>query len=575
VLGKLGDYYLLRKIAQGGMAEIFLAKRVGVGGFEKTFVVKRMLDSLAGSKEFVSMFFDEARLAARLAHPNICQIYDFGVIEGHYYIAMEHIAGEDLRTILTRCWERHVKVPINIAARIVLDVCSGLEYAHELKDAGRPLNIIHRDVSPSNVMVTYQGAVKLLDFGIAKATSRVSDTTTGNVKGKFSFLSPEQIKGLPIDGRADLFALGVSFYELLTKRRPFRRDSEMATIHAILHDPLQDPRELRENLPDDVAAIVVKALARERDQRFARAGEMRSALQKALNLIAPGTGASDLQKFMLALFGPGAAEAKSHVPSLAEVNLAEVLPIANPPGAPGAAAPAPDGAVMPPDDGESPAADAAKSDGPSRSVLIPPDRERRVRRWVAAAAAVSLGAAAAMIGMRLLGGERPPVAIAPPPPAREPAAAPPPAAAPAPAPAAVPAPAAAPAPTAAPAPGAPPAEASPAPAVKARPKPLVPLGESDLGAVVKRAHPRFTACFRAGSAELPNESGQVMLELTVAGSGKVLAARTSLEGGSELARCLEAEGRRLRFPRHADEELRFTFPLVYRRGEGETKNPPE
>jgi serine/threonine protein kinase len=583
-LGRMGEYHLLRKLAQGGMAEIFLAKRLRVGGFEKTFVVKRMLDSLSGSPEFVSMFFDEAQLAARLSHPNIAQIYDFGVIDGRYYIAMEHIPGEDVRTIIGRLFDRNLKIPVPIAMRIVAEVCAGLDYAHTLTDNGKPLDIIHRDVSPSNIMVSYQGAVKLLDFGIAKATSRVSETRTGNVKGKFSFLAPEQIKGLPIDGRADVFSLGISFYELLTKRRPFRRDSELATIHAILHDELPDARQFRENLPDGVVAILSKALERDRDRRFRSAGEMGTALRNSLTQIAPGMSAADLATFMVALFGRPAMEDKSHVPSLAQVNLAEFVrgTSDSPAGTPGPAT--------------APLAPGTEAPGVGESPKGPPlaaSRGSRVKRrvaWLLGAlgiAAAGAGAAVLVMGADPKGDPASdPAALAeeavgvPPSasdsegttgsvPSTGPVAPGEAAAASASGPAEA---------QAGSAEGKGPVPATTAPQARPRTRPagavaekLEPLTSDALQTVVKKAHPRFSSCFKRYTAELPGATGEVTIHLAVAASGKVASARASLPGFSSaaLAGCLEQEAERMRFPRHPDKEIRFTFPLVYRKGGAE------
>jgi serine/threonine protein kinase len=323
-IARLGDYYLIKKIARGGMGVIFLAKRLGVGGFEKTFVIKCMLDSLAGSQEFVAMFFDEARLAARLAHPNIAQIYDFGMIDGHYYIAMEHIPGEDVSSIIGKLRESNQSMPVGLVLRTMLDVCSGLDYAHTLCDNGIPLEIIHRDISPSNVMVSYQGAVKLLDFGIAKATSRLSETKEGSVKGKLSFLAPEQISESPVDARADLFSLGITFYALLAKRHPFQRESEVATMHAILHDEAPDPRKFRDDIPEEVVAILRRALERDPGMRYRSASHMGAALRTAMASIAPGTTTGDISAFMLSLFGRQAMEERSHVPNVSEASLADL-----------------------------------------------------------------------------------------------------------------------------------------------------------------------------------------------------------------------------------------------------------
>ena len=190
-----GTYFLVRKLAEGGMAEIFLAKQVGVEGFERNVVIKRMLQHLSNVPDFVSMFLDEARLASRLAHPNIVQINDLGFADGCYFISMEYLPGEDFSTVLRTSARRREYVPYHVSLRVIAEAARGLHYAHEFTDAkGKPLNIVHRDISPSNIFISYTGQVKVLDFGIAKAESRVTNTTAGVVKGKYMYMSPEQAR---------------------------------------------------------------------------------------------------------------------------------------------------------------------------------------------------------------------------------------------------------------------------------------------------------------------------------------------------------------------------------------------
>ena len=199
-----GKYVLVRALAQGGMAEIFLAKQVGAEGFERNVVIKRMLKQLSANPEFVNMFLDEARLAGRLAHQNIVQIYELGQVEGSYYICMEYLAGEDFATVLSGARGRRMHLPLDVVVQVIIGAAHGLHFAHEFTDEdGAPLNIVHRDISPANIFVTYQGQVKVLDFGIAKAESRVAQTTAGQVKGKVMYKPPEQARSGPIDRRAD------------------------------------------------------------------------------------------------------------------------------------------------------------------------------------------------------------------------------------------------------------------------------------------------------------------------------------------------------------------------------------
>jgi serine/threonine-protein kinase len=534
------------------MGEIFLAKRVGVGGFEKTVVLKCMLDSLSGSKEFVGMFFDEAHLAARLSHPNIAQIYDFGVAENRYYIAMEYIPGEDLSSIISQLRERKRHIPVPLAARIMLDVCAGLDYAHTLSDDGRALEIIHRDVSPSNIMVSYQGAVKLLDFGIAKATSRVSETRSGSIKGKLSFLAPELIRGLNVDPRADLFSLGISLFALLTTQHPFRRDSEIATMHAITDSAAPDPRDLRPDLPADMVRVVKKALEADREQRFSSAAQLGAALQDVIARHTPTPSNGDLAGFLAMLFGNHRRDERSRIPTLARLSLeAVVTPVASP------AVTSLETLTGTPSEAEE--ARTSVSGAVPRTQLGR-RRLRWLRTWAAAAGVgLLLMAAGAWLAVRALPrrpAPAPTLAAAPPPPAPTPEPPVPPTAQ------AQPAPAgrsgAATAPT----------RARLARPAGAKPGVLAPLGAGTLGTVVAKAQPRFTACMKQHASALPAADGQLRIEIAVNSSGAVSAARADFQKfeAPALAGCLEREARRLRFPRHPDREVRFAFPLVYRRG---------
>jgi serine/threonine protein kinase len=553
--GRLGEYHLLKKIAQGGMGTIYLAKRLGVSGFEKTFVIKCMLDSLADDQEVQAMFIDEARLAARLAHPNIAQIYDFGVIDGTYYIAMEHIAGEDLRAIITRLRERNVKIPVPIALRILLDLCSGLEYAHTLTDAGKPLGIIHRDISPANIMVSYHGTVKLLDFGIAKATSRISATRSGGIKGKLAFLSPEQIQDLPIDARADVFCLGITSYLLLANRHPFRRETEVATMNAIVHDPVPDPREFRDNLPEEVVSIMLRALERDRDLRYGSAAEMGEGLQMALTRLAPGVGAADVANFMVTLFGEEGREDRSNVPTLGNIpTLADQTPTPMLRARP--SSPALPAVV----DEEDTALESYNDGGPTTLEMpmfkapgpTPPPR----LPWVVGALGLAgLMVAAALVWFstrapsvaptRVVTEKSPgPVIVATQPPTPPPVV------------------------------EVPPAIKQPPAPPRSRPAPdrdrdrAGPLDSRTLEAVVRAAHPRLSACLRRYSADLPAKEGKITMNVTVASTGKVSAATAAMPEirSAGLAACLSSEATRLKFPRHADKQISFSFPLQYKKG---------
>ncbi|RKG67094.1 serine/threonine protein kinase, partial [Corallococcus terminator] len=233
----IGKYQLIRKLATGGMAEVYLAKAAGPMGFKKTLVLKRILPHLAEEPAFVEMFLSEAKLAAQLEHPNIVQIFDFGEAGGSYFLAMELIDGPSLRKLVKRAVE--VPLPQTLCARLVASAAEGLAYAHEFRDSAtdEPLGLIHRDVSPDNILVSRQGAVKVVDFGIAKVAGQKHRTQTGVVKGKLAYMPPEQLQAKPLDRRVDVYALGVVLYELLTGKRPFGTTTEEGTMRAILFEP--------------------------------------------------------------------------------------------------------------------------------------------------------------------------------------------------------------------------------------------------------------------------------------------------------------------------------------------------
>jgi hypothetical protein len=275
-----GRYQLIQKLATGGMAEIFLARQAGVGGLARPLVVKRIKELLANDEEFVRMFLDEARIAARLNHPNIVQISDLGAAGGTFYIAMEFIHGDDLRRIWRRCQLSGRELPVELVLRIIADACAGLDYAHRRVDpSGKPLSIVHRDISPQNILVSFDGAVKLVDFGIAKAADMGTVTQTGVLKGKYSYMSPEQAEGHRVDLRSDVFSLGVVLYELLTGQRLFRRLTELQTLRAVTECRIEAPSSVSDRVPAALDAVVQKALARRAEERYGSAAELQSALE--------------------------------------------------------------------------------------------------------------------------------------------------------------------------------------------------------------------------------------------------------------------------------------------------------
>ncbi|NMO20628.1 protein kinase [Pyxidicoccus fallax] len=318
LLQPYGQYVLVRKLAEGGMAEIFLAKLLGADGFERNVVIKRMLPHLSSNADFVEMFRDEARLAAKLSHPNIVQIHELGFTEGCYYICMEYLAGEDFSTTLRLAGRRRHYVPYPVVLRVLIDAARGLHYAHEFcNEAGQPLNVVHRDISPSNLYLTYQGQVKVLDFGIAKAESRLVNTRTGVVKGKYMYMAPEQAKGQEVDRRADVFALGVSLFEALTHVRPFSRENDLAVLNALLQGEFKRPRELRADLPEELEAIILKAMAYKPEDRYPTAEAFAEDLEAFLGENLSASGPSQLAAFLRGHFGEERFTERTRIPTLA------------------------------------------------------------------------------------------------------------------------------------------------------------------------------------------------------------------------------------------------------------------
>ncbi len=279
----LGKYKLVKLIASGGMAEVYLAKQVGAAGFEKLVCLKRILPHLARDKQFVEMFLNEARLAARLDHPNIVSIFDLGETNGNYFIAMEFIDGPNLRAVGNRAAELNELLPIPEVLKIISMAAAGLQYAHDLTDEqGHPLGLVHRDISPDNILVHRNGAAKVVDFGIAKAANSSGATRTGTLKGKVAYMPPEQLRGSPLDRRTDVFALGVVLYEMLAGKRPWDAISEVALIGKIMTEDAPPLAELRPDAPEELLAIVERVLAKDREQRYQSCHELQNDLEQLL-----------------------------------------------------------------------------------------------------------------------------------------------------------------------------------------------------------------------------------------------------------------------------------------------------
>jgi serine/threonine-protein kinase len=569
---QFGKYFLVRKLAEGGMAEIFLAKLVGAEGFERDVVIKRMLKHLSSVTDFVNMFLDEAKLAARLVHPNVIQINELGLADGCYFICMEYLPGEDFSTVVRTAGRKREYVPFAVIARVMADAAHGMHFAHEFTDAsGKPLGIVHRDISPSNIYVTYQGQVKVLDFGIAKAESRITTTTAGVVKGKYMYMAPEQARGAKVDRRADVFSLGVSLYEALTHYRPFSRENDLAILNAVLKCDFKPPRELRKDLPHELEAIILKAMAARPEDRYQTAAEMAADLERFLGAT---SGGSQVGTYMRALFGDERVAFRSKIPSLSELAQAGVpVPGFNPEAKTQAGSrPGQSDPHVPRFRPSPEAASALQGDGtPDKTTLARPSELPAAagRRSGAGllAAGVALGLLAfggAFVALRYLGGPAPvPVpapAPAPPTPQAPVAQAPevpPPAPAPAPAPVAA---------DPAPAPDQPP-EAPAVEPVRTKRKTSrqpVKLDAVTIQKVVSRGSASILQCFDSHQQDLPADRGQASVKFTILGSGKVTGAK-AVGGlaGTRVGGCLEQRVSRLSFPAHVDREITITVPFQY------------
>jgi len=280
---RLGRYELLARLATGGMGEIFLARLEGAAGFEKLYVVKRILPHLADDARFRSMLIAEARVASKMSHANICQVYELDETDGQLYIVMEYLEGVTLLPLLRRASKHSAPLEIGFIAGLLQQVCEALHYAHELRDRnGDPMGIVHRDVTPANVFLSETGVAKVLDFGIAKVRNASTKTEDGAVKGKYAYMAPEQLRGGAIDRRVDVFALGVVLFEMLALRRLFQRKTDYLTFRAVMEQPIPDVRQYRPDAPDALAGVVARALERDPDARWESARAFSTAVLEAV-----------------------------------------------------------------------------------------------------------------------------------------------------------------------------------------------------------------------------------------------------------------------------------------------------
>ena len=368
---RFGKYLLLDKIGTGGMAELFLAKQTGLSGFEKVVAIKRILPHLTQGSEFVTMFINEAKLAALLTHQNIVQIYDLGNVDECHYIAMEYIMGKDLRTVINHGKSKGMPLSIGDALLIVSKICSALDYAHRRKDLnGNELHLVHRDISPQNILVSYEGEVKLVDFGIAKAAMGGQETKTGVLKGKLAYMSPEQAWGKPVDGRTDLFALGIVLYEAVTGERLFTGNDEISILERVRKAEITPPTQLNRSIPVELEAILLKALAKEPENRYQTASEMEMALEDLITKKGYAFSSLSLSHYMQALFSEEILKDTRRF-QLVTSQANQLAPIEDRSTVvrPAATTPA------------NPAAAVKRSMSQSK-IIIPPPRGRRFSRWI-------------------------------------------------------------------------------------------------------------------------------------------------------------------------------------------------
>ncbi|MDP3506344.1 MAG: serine/threonine-protein kinase [Myxococcales bacterium] len=308
---RFGKYELLERLGQGGMAEVFLAVAPGLAGFSKKLVLKRVLPNLESDPNQIEMFLDEARLAARLEHPNICQVFDLGEHEGTYFIVMEHVPGVPFNKVIEFFRKQNQLVPAEVSLRAVAQLLEALEYAHSLKDErGRPLNLVHRDVTPTNIMVTPLGSVKLLDFGIARASTRQHQTQAGMTKGKLGYMSPEQCRADPLDNRSDLFAVGAILYALATGRTPYvTRNMSTETFEDMVYARFPRPTEVQPSVSPELERIILKAMAANPSDRYARAFDMLRDVEAFAQGLSMSLGPNQLSEVVQAIAGSTSAAA--------------------------------------------------------------------------------------------------------------------------------------------------------------------------------------------------------------------------------------------------------------------------
>ncbi|HEX2874247.1 MAG TPA: serine/threonine-protein kinase [Polyangiaceae bacterium] len=305
-------YQVVERIAAGGMAEVYRGESAGIEGFRKKVAIKRVLPKLSQNREFIHMFLDEARLCAYLSHSKCVQVFDIGQAAGAHFIVMEFVDGADLQGVLEHLQRHQQSMPVEVACLIAMHVCEGLAYAHDACDhLGQPLGIVHRDISPHNVLMTRYGEVKLVDFGLAKASSHLTAEEEDIVKGKFGYLAPEVTLGLGADRRVDIFAAGILLWEMLSGRRLFKGETDLETFKQVQAAAIPDMRQIRSDVSDDLAYVLNKALARDRDQRYLQAGDFAKDLSIVMERLRKPVTYQDIAKLVTATAGERSKKKKT------------------------------------------------------------------------------------------------------------------------------------------------------------------------------------------------------------------------------------------------------------------------
>lgn len=306
---KLGDYLIIERLAQGGMAQVYKAKTVDPNGIDRLVVIKRILPHISSNPEYIEMLIDEAKIAVHFTHGNIAQVYDLGKVGEDYFIVMEYVDGKTLGQILRNFRQREIPIPLDVILFCLAELCQGLDYIHNKADPqGKPMGVVHRDVSPQNIIVSYSGTVKIIDFGVAKAEEKISQTESGVLKGKFAYMSPEQADGNPVDRRSDIFSAGILLWELLTQERLFKRKSNMQTIKAVRKGKYKPASKKRGDVPKELDQVIAKALQRKPARRYQNAFEMGNDLKRILLQEFPDFKPIQVAEFLYRYFGPEADE---------------------------------------------------------------------------------------------------------------------------------------------------------------------------------------------------------------------------------------------------------------------------